>query len=323
MSAPGSASASSHCSVSRPPPPRNERSSSPRGAGSLKTSPSSTRRSWCSRTCIGPTKRCSRSSSTSPIGQRQCRSLIVGTARPELFERHADYGAGLRNATPINLSPLTEAETARLVSALLETTVIPAELQRPILGRAGGNPLYAEEFVRLLRDQDLLIKRGASWELREGAEVPFPESVQALIAARLDTLPADTKSMLADAAVIGKVFWAGAIAHMGERDLDDGDRHAPGALPQGTRSSGSALLHRGRGRIRLLAHPRSRRRLRAAPQSFSRIPSRRGRDVDRVESSPSGSRTSLTCSPTTTPPRFRLRTPRGRTGKRLSSKRPL
>ena len=94
------------------------------------------------------------------------------------------------NANRINLSPLTEEETARLVSALLETTVIPAELQRPILDRAGGNPLYAEEFVRLLKDKDLLVKKGASWELREGAEVPFPDSIQALIAARLDTLSA-------------------------------------------------------------------------------------------------------------------------------------
>jgi class 3 adenylate cyclase/tetratricopeptide (TPR) repeat protein len=144
--------------------------------------------------------------------------LVIGTARPELFERHPDYTNGLRNTTHINLAPLSEEETARLVSALLETTVIPAELQQPILDRAGGNPLYAEEFVRLLKDKDLLIKKGASWELREGAEVPFPDSVQALIAARLDTLSADTKSMLADAAVVGKVFWAGAIAAMGDRD---------------------------------------------------------------------------------------------------------
>jgi class 3 adenylate cyclase/tetratricopeptide (TPR) repeat protein len=144
--------------------------------------------------------------------------LIIGTARPELFGRHPDYGR-LRNATSINLVPLSEEETARLVSALLETTVIPAELQQPILERAGGNPLYAEEFVRLLKDKDLLAKKDSSWELREGAEVPFPDSVQALIAARLDTLSPDTKSLLADAAVIGKVFWAGAIAQMGDRDL--------------------------------------------------------------------------------------------------------
>ena len=146
--------------------------------------------------------------------------LVIGTARPELFERHADYGSGLRNATPITLAPLSERETARLVSELLESTVLPADVQQPILDRAGGNPLYAEEFIRLLRDKDLLVKKGASWELREGAEVPFPDSVQALIAARLDTLEPDAKSMLADAAVIGKVFWAGAIAQMGGRDLE-------------------------------------------------------------------------------------------------------
>ncbi len=145
--------------------------------------------------------------------------LVVGTARPELFERHPDFTSGLRNVNTINLRRCREDETARLVSALLETTVIPAELQQPILERAGGNPLYAEEFVRLLKDRDLLVEKGSSWELREGAEVPFPDSVQALIAARLDTLSSDAKSMLADAAVVGKVFWAGAIAADGRPRL--------------------------------------------------------------------------------------------------------
>ncbi len=145
--------------------------------------------------------------------------LIVGTARPELFELRPDYTNGLRNTNSINLGPLSEDETSRLVSALLESAVIPAELQRAILERAGGNPLYAEEFVRLLKDKDLLVKSGSSWELREGTELPFPDSVQALIAARLDTLSPERKSMLADAAVVGKVFWAGAIAAMGDHDL--------------------------------------------------------------------------------------------------------
>jgi class 3 adenylate cyclase/tetratricopeptide (TPR) repeat protein len=145
--------------------------------------------------------------------------LVVGTARPELFERHPDYAAGLRNANTVNLAPLSEEETARLVSGLLQTTVIAAELQQPILDRAEGNPLYAEEFVRLLKDKDMLVKKGASWELRDGVQVPFPDSVQALIAARLDTLEPEAKSMLADAAVVGKVFWAGAVAAMSGHDL--------------------------------------------------------------------------------------------------------
>jgi class 3 adenylate cyclase/tetratricopeptide (TPR) repeat protein len=146
--------------------------------------------------------------------------LLVTTARPELYERHPDYAIRLRNATPINLAPLSQEETARLVSALLDATVLPVEVQQPILERADGNPLYAEEFVRLLKDRELLVEAGSSWELKAGAEVPFPDSVQALIAARLDTLDPEAKSLLADAAVIGKVFWAGGVAEMGGRDLE-------------------------------------------------------------------------------------------------------
>jgi class 3 adenylate cyclase/tetratricopeptide (TPR) repeat protein len=147
--------------------------------------------------------------------------LVVGTARPELHERHPHFTNALVNVNTVRLSPLTEQETAQLVSALLEATVLPAELQRPILDRAEGNPLYAEEFARLLKDRDLIVKKGSSWELKEGGEVPSPDSIQALIAARLDTLGSEPKSMLADAAVIGKVFWAGAVAQMGGRDLTE------------------------------------------------------------------------------------------------------
>lgn len=133
--------------------------------------------------------------------------VVLCTARPELYEQHPTWAAGLRNATTINLAPLSDQETAQLLSALLERAVLPAETQRALLERAGGNPLYAEEFVRLLTDHGGL----------EG-EVEVPESVQALIAARLDTLTPERKSLLQDASVIGKVFWAGALTAMRERD---------------------------------------------------------------------------------------------------------
>ncbi len=133
--------------------------------------------------------------------------LVLSTARPELQEAHPTWAAGLRNATTINLAPLTDEETARLIGSLLERSVLPAETQRALLERAGGNPLYAEEFVRLLSD---------SGELGEAVEVP--DSVQALIAARLDTLSPERKSLLQDASVMGKLFWAGALAEMGNRD---------------------------------------------------------------------------------------------------------
>ena len=139
--------------------------------------------------------------------------LLLCTARPELHEKHPTWAAGVRNAQTINLAPLSDDETATLVALLLERTVLPGATQQALLDRAGGNPLYAEEFVRLLSDRNL---PGDSL-----GEVLLPDSVQALIAARLDTLSAERKGMLQDAAVIGKVFWAGALASMGERDPRD------------------------------------------------------------------------------------------------------
>jgi class 3 adenylate cyclase len=146
--------------------------------------------------------------------------LVVATARPELFERHAGFAAGLPNVNRVNLAPLSELETAQLVSGLLGAAM-PAELLAPIQERAEGNPLYAEEFVRLLRDRDLLQEAAGTVALRPGAELPLPESIHALIAARLDTLPTERRAMLSDAAVVGKVFWAGAVAAMGGRDVHE------------------------------------------------------------------------------------------------------
>jgi class 3 adenylate cyclase/tetratricopeptide (TPR) repeat protein len=140
--------------------------------------------------------------------------LVLCSARPELYERHPGWGGGKRNSNTISLSPLGADETARLLAALLQKAVLPAETQRTLLERAGGNPLYAEEFVRMLSDRGVLTEQG---ELSDD-DIPVPDSVQALIAARLDTLPPDRKALLHDGAVVGKVFWAGAIASMGDRD---------------------------------------------------------------------------------------------------------
>jgi class 3 adenylate cyclase len=135
--------------------------------------------------------------------------LLLCTARPELYEQHPTFGTNARNAQRINLAPLTDDETARLLAFLMERAVLPADTQRVLLERAGGNPLYAEEFVRLLSDRGRL------------DEVDLPGSVQALIAARLDTLTRDHKSVLQNAAVVGKVFWAGALAEMGGRGPEE------------------------------------------------------------------------------------------------------
>ena len=125
--------------------------------------------------------------------------LVVCTARPELLERRPGWGGGKVNASTIGLSPLSSVQTALLISRVLERSLLPAEIQQALLERAEGNPLYAEQFAQLY------LERGSADDL------PLPETLQGIIAARLDGLSAEEKSVLQDASVLGKVFWTGAL----------------------------------------------------------------------------------------------------------------
>ena len=147
--------------------------------------------------------------------------LVVVTARPELYAHAPAWGGGKRNATTLALRPLADAETAQLLAGLLDAAVLPAEVQAALLEAAGGNPLYAEQFVRLVTEQGLLTRRGRVVELSRAGGLPLPDTVTALIAARLDTLPAGHKQLLADAAVLGRVFWSGGLLALGERGADE------------------------------------------------------------------------------------------------------
>ena len=86
--------------------------------------------------------------------------LVVCTARPELLDRRREWGGGKRNALTIALSPLPDAEIARMIGTLLEQAVLPAETQATLLATAEGNPLYAEEYVRMLIDRGHLRHEG-------------------------------------------------------------------------------------------------------------------------------------------------------------------
>ncbi len=147
--------------------------------------------------------------------------LVIGTTRPELLERRPDFPNEAERAVRIVLEPLPAAVATDLLGALVDGESIAPRLLRPILERAAGNPLFVEEFIRLLRDRDLLITADGVTDLREDADLPLPDTIHALLAARIDALPAATKAILGDAAVIGKVFWTGAIVAMGERSPDD------------------------------------------------------------------------------------------------------
>jgi len=138
--------------------------------------------------------------------------LVVATARPELLVRRPGWGGGKPNAATVSLAPLSEDDTARLVGSLLNQALLPAELRAALLARAGGNPLYAEEYVRMLVDRGLLRKVAGTWRLEPTDALPLPATVRGIIAARLDALEPEGKALLANAAVLGKVGWVGALA---------------------------------------------------------------------------------------------------------------
>jgi predicted ATPase/class 3 adenylate cyclase len=137
--------------------------------------------------------------------------LVVCTARPELSERRPGWGGGKRNALTISLAPLSDEDTARLVAALLDRAVLPADEQVVLLQRAGGNPLFAEEYARILEEGPL-------------APGSVPETLQGVVAARVDGLPQAEKELLQQAAVLGKVFWTDALSALtgrGAWELED------------------------------------------------------------------------------------------------------
>jgi len=136
--------------------------------------------------------------------------MVICTARPELYQTHQGWGGGQQNSTTISLAPLGDQHIALLLGALLDRAVLPAETQETLLSRAGGNPLFAVEFVRMLKDRGMLEGHG-----RIDADaldaVPVPETLQSLIGSRLDVLSTEESRAIEDASVVGKVFWQGAL----------------------------------------------------------------------------------------------------------------
>ncbi len=139
--------------------------------------------------------------------------LILSASRPDLFDQHPNWAGGKRNAVTLGLSPLHQDEMAELISALWDKGQLPEGLRASLLDRAGGNPLYAEESVRMLAERES-IQDAPNLLAMSATDLPLPDSVHALIAARLDALAAALKALLQDASVVGKVFWESPLESM-------------------------------------------------------------------------------------------------------------
>jgi class 3 adenylate cyclase/tetratricopeptide (TPR) repeat protein len=136
---------------------------------------------------------------------------VITLARPELLERRPTWGAGSRTFTAIYLEPLPEGAMQELLAGLVPG--LPQELRDQILARAEGIPLYAVETVRMLLDRGLLVQQGSVYRPVGPIEtLEVPETLHALIAARLDGLSAEERRLVQDGAVFGKTFTRQALA---------------------------------------------------------------------------------------------------------------
>jgi len=135
--------------------------------------------------------------------------LQICLAREELLARRGGWGGVRRDSTTIFLEPLGESETRELITSLMHSTGPNGGVVAAVAARAEGNPLFAEEMVRRLAEEE-----GAS-----AAELPA--TVQALLAARLDSLEPFQRRLLAHAAVIGRTFWEGALTSVAAAEGGD------------------------------------------------------------------------------------------------------
>ena len=166
--------------------------------------------------------------------------LFLCPVRPDFFERRRDWGGGRRNFTTIALEALSKEESSELVDALLNSEELPGVLRYTILNRAEGNPFFVEEIVRMLIDQGVLIFEDGRWHIGEQNEeilnelaspalppddtlidlhyvfpLPrVPDTIQGVLAARVDLLNQVEKRVLQHASIIGRTFWLSALLEL-------------------------------------------------------------------------------------------------------------
>ena len=137
--------------------------------------------------------------------------FVLTLARPELAEKHPRWSASKRDFTSLTLEPLRDEAMDALLAGLVPG--LPEELRNRIRERAEGVPLYAVETVRMLLDRGLVRREGDCYLAAEDVgSLEVPETLHALIAARLDDLETSERRVLDDAAVLGKTFTRPGLA---------------------------------------------------------------------------------------------------------------
>ncbi len=222
------------------------RSSSGRCAGSSSSSPPTDRSCSSSRTSTGPRRRFSTSIDHLVESIDDAPVLLLCPARPELARGASGLGPGER-ATRIVLEPLDATESRAMVAELLGGGSLDERLLDRIVEAAEGNPLYAEQLLRMLIDDGLIEQRDGEWRATgDLSEVTVPPSIQALLAARLDSLASDERSVIEPASVVGYHFPAAALGALVSDELSTARRRgADDPRAQAPRATRSRTARRG------------------------------------------------------------------------------
>jgi class 3 adenylate cyclase/predicted ATPase len=147
--------------------------------------------------------------------------LLLCTGRPELVDRDPPWAGAITGSLTITLPPLRNPEIAKMYAHLLGQAAFPPDQLEPLVELADGNPLYAHEYTRMLIEQGAL---RPTYVLASTGTFPMPDSVHAVIANRVDLLDAVDRTVLQAAAVVGMVFWPGAVAAALGRPVDAVER---------------------------------------------------------------------------------------------------
>ena len=151
---------------------------------------------------------------------RNSAILVITLSRPELLDRRPTWGAGQRNYTALHLEPLDAAPMSELVNGFVHG--LPEPDGQRIVDRAEGVPLYAVETIRMLADRGVLEETGSSYSVvGDIGALEVPGTLHALIAARLDVLPAADRELIRDAAVLGTSFTPHALATIRGQNAED------------------------------------------------------------------------------------------------------
>ena len=146
------------------------------------------------------------------------RLMILCLARPTLLERRPAWGEGQERHSRLTLQPLSKKESRQLVEEILRHAHgVPPELRELVVTGAEGNPFYVEELIKMLIDQGVIVPGAEAWsvDVSRLGEVRVPPTLTGVLQARLDRLTQEEKAVLQRASVIGRVFWDGAVEHLG------------------------------------------------------------------------------------------------------------